>query len=83
MRALAVRVDSEVEDLESKAESIRYRAGISAANGHSDRWSAEPEPSEYLVECLNEVHKSTHQGESYVLRKVKSKILSPKCNLHI
>ena len=61
MKALAVRVDSEVEDLESKAESIRYRAGISAANGHGDRWSADPEPSEYLVECLNEVHQSTQQ----------------------
>ena len=67
MRALAVRVDSEVEDLESKAESIRYRAGISAANGHSDRWSTDPEPSEYLVECLNEVHKST-PSISYVFR---------------
>ena len=55
LRALAVKVDSEVQDLESKAESIRYRVGISTATGHTDRWSTEPEPSEYLVECLNEV----------------------------
>lgn len=57
LKALAVRVDGEVEDLESKAETIRYRVGMSTATGHTDRWSTEPEPSEYLVECMNEVQK--------------------------
>jgi hypothetical protein len=54
LRSMSAKVDKDVEELEKKADVLKYRF-VGQAGGDGIRF--DPEPDEYLVQCLEDVRK--------------------------